>query len=103
MNDVVLPAATDTTSRSCGTCGAEFLEQRTHVLRLDREQQRVGALGRLGVADRLDAVALAQQRRALGPANREEQVGGRSAGAQHAGQQRLAHLAGTEHCDCDQP
>ena len=49
--------------------------------------------------DDLDAVALAQGVGALRPPGGDDHVAGRRPAAQHAGQQRLAHLAGTEHGD----
>ena len=51
-------------------------QQGGHVLRLDGQQQDVGVLGRIGVADRLDAVLLAELQRPLDPADRDRDVVG---------------------------
>jgi hypothetical protein len=53
----------------------QLVEERVHVLRLDREDQGVRVLRRLGVADGLDSVPLRQFSRAFRTAGGDQQVG----------------------------
>jgi hypothetical protein len=68
-------------------------------LRFHRDDEGVGELRRLGVADRLHAVALRQLARPLVVALSDQKFIRARAGRQQARHQRLAHLAGTDHGD----
>ena len=78
---------------------AELVEERTHVLWLDGDDEGVGGLRGLRVAHRVDAVAVVEFLGPLGAARGDHEVAGVLAAAQHAGQQRLADLAGADHRD----
>ncbi|MBW8701721.1 hypothetical protein MBT84_19130 [Streptomyces sp. MBT84] len=82
-----------------GDVRGEFVEERAHVLRLDREDERVRGLRGLGVGDRGDAVATAEFLGSLLAAGRDQEVGGRPAAPDHAAEQRFADLSGAEDCD----
>ena len=97
--EVGMPAARADDQAVGGDVRGELVQEGAHVLRLDGEDQGVGGLGRLGVADGLDAVAGAQFLGALRAAGGDEEVGGRPAGPDHSGEQGLADLAGAEDCD----
>ena len=77
---------------------ADLAEERLDVLRLDGEDDDVGALDRLGVrGGRLDAVALVELGGALlAPGARDDVC---PVGATQPGEERLADLAGAENRD----
>ena len=74
-------------------------EHLAHVLRLHHQGDGVGAGGCLGVGDHLDAVLLAELGGALGALLADHQVGGVVAAPDQAGEQGLAHHAGTDDRD----
>ncbi len=78
----------------------ELVEEPAHVLRLDGEDERVGALGGVLVGDGFDAVPLGEFPGAFWAARGDQEVGGGPAGADHAAEEGLADLAGAEDRDC---
>ena len=79
--------------------GRKLGEQRIHVLGLDREHDRVGLMRGVGVAHRLHAVALREFVRPIFVAFGDDEVVGAGACLEQAGDQRLPHLARTDHRD----
>ncbi len=77
----------------------QLVQQGGHVLRLDGQDQDVGALGGVRVADGLHAVPGPQGLGALGAADGREQVGGGTPGPEHAAEQGLTDLPGAEDGD----
>ena len=99
MNAVVIPAATEITRVPAGTMRRDLVQQPAHVLRLDREHQRVGLLGGRGGVRDLHAVGLAQLGRPFLPPHRRDHRRRRPARPQQPGEQRLAHLARAKNRD----
>ncbi len=82
-----------------GDVRGELGQEGAHVLGLDGEDQGVGGLGGLGVADRLDAVALAELGGAFLAAGGDQEVGGGPAAADHSAEEGFADFSGAEDGD----
>lgn len=83
-----------------GDVRGEFVQELAHVLRLDREDEDVGVLGRLRVGDGLDPVPRVEFLGPVAPAGGHQEVGRSPARPDHPAEQGLADLAGAEDCDC---